>query len=189
MRCGSAIMNTPSHLPTFRHRVPPGLRTSAEAIDGHLRWCRGDRSPPARALLDIGVIALRIVTVVPGRWGRGGLERHLLGGLGDDHRSPSPCGSPAPTRSPSRSPKWPDTNPDADMGAAPPMPTATPPMPTAAPRVPWNGAGEQEHGQQPHDPDPLRRRAEALRLVLHGDLLLDTLDDHSPPSPGALLRG
>ena len=96
--------------------------------------------------------------------------------------SPAPCWSPAPPRSP----KWPDTDPDADTGAAPPVPTATPSAP-AAPRVPWDGAGEQEHGQKPDDPYPLRPLADALMLVLHGDLLPYTLDDHSPQSPGSLL--
>jgi hypothetical protein len=47
--------------------VPPGFDRRQETVSGHLLWARGHRSPATGTLLDIGVVALWIVTVVPDR--------------------------------------------------------------------------------------------------------------------------
>ena len=68
-------------------------------------WGRSDRSPATMALLDIRVVALRVVTIIPiGRWRRGRPRRRRfdIDRRGRDHHRGVVIGSPV--RSPIRSP-------------------------------------------------------------------------------------
>jgi hypothetical protein len=98
----------------------------------------GDRSPAARALLDIGVVARRIVAVIPR-----GLATHGRVRVG---RVGTPVGGPE------------RFNPDADSWAAKPMETSVEAMVEAVPTTPrksWPCACQEQRRQHNDHPHPL----------------------------------
>src|SRR5215831_4972405 len=146
-------------------------------------WGRSDRSPATRALLDIRVVALRVVTIIPrGRWRRGSSWRRGfdIDRRGRDHHRRVIIGSPVgfPIRSPVRSDPEEHTGASEAMMAAKPVVPTKPMMPTkpmvptkpmmaakpvgAPSGVPAPYAGHEQHCQHHDDPYPLEWSASAL---------------------------
>src|SRR5262249_38418177 len=146
----------------------PRLSDKAQLLahQGPLLWARRHRSPATGTLLDIGIVARWIVTVIPDRCWRGRLSRQRLGRLDIDlgrvcigGRIGIPIG--IPIRPPIGPPVGPDADPAPDaspavppveavaaMEAVPPMEAmAATPMAAATPGVAWAGTGAEHCGQ------------------------------------------
>jgi hypothetical protein len=136
-----------------------------------LRWGRDDRSPATRALLDIWVVALRVVTIVPIERGRRGSSRRGRFDIDrsrgrHDHRG---VGIGSPVRSPIRSnPEEPMVPSESMMASESMVPTKPVSTPSG---VPWPHAGHKQHRHQPDDPHPRVVCASAMVLLTHRDSL------------------
>ena len=147
--------------------------------------------------MDIGVVALGILTIVPDRWGGGRLDGDL-GGRGDIDLGRIGRGIAIgvsigiPIGPPVRAPVVPDiqSHPDASpavptmpaVPASPAVPTveamASPAMPTPTPRVPWDGTGTEQRDEEDKDPNPLLEFTAILRSVIHG--MVSAPSSHAP---------
>jgi len=161
---------------------------------------RGDRSPATRALLHIWIVALGILTIVPGglrrRLGRhlgGRLDIDLGRGCNDDRRVgiwiSIRVGIWAPVGSHERPDGEHDARPDEDtpMTEATPMPEARPmpeanPMPEARPTtecIPWHRAHHEQYHQYPEACQPLPSPSCCFVLAVH-DVSLSCLSYSGP---------
>ncbi len=154
---------------------------------------RGDRSPAARALLHIGVVALGILTIVPGglrrRLGRllgGRLDIDLGRGLNDDWRVGIWVGIWVGIRAPVGSHVRSDgehnarPNEDTPMTEAMTMVEAMPvmeAMPTEC--IPWHRAHHEQYHQYPEARQPLPSPSCCFVLAVH-DVSLSCLSYSGP---------
>jgi hypothetical protein len=178
---------------SIRISVTHALRTAPLRLR---RWRRGHWPPTSWALLDKGVVALRMVAMVPRRLERGGLDDHRGRRL-NDHRRIA-IGIPV----------WPPerAEADADWWAAQPVelvnmmdmskiveamvePMAAEPMP-APPGVPYSRACAEQRPQHDDDPRPLLPSpySDPLPLMICDGALPLALDRVRWPFNGALLR-
>ena len=178
------------------------------ALGCRLWWSRRDWSPATRALLDRGVVALRVVTIVPIRlWGCDRNRRRRCNidcrRRCDDHWR---VGIGSPIRSPIRSPVR--SNPDEHTRASEPMMASEsmmasepmmPAIPAAPPPgIPWPNAGHEQHCDDHDHHHPLVCGvSESMMPLTHRALLLrlpaclgsGTADNLARPSPRAGSRG
>lgn len=143
-------------------------------------WRRGRHwSPSPWALWDIGVVARRIVTVIPrALWRR--CYRQLGGWRYDDWRVGIRVGIGIAIRSPVGSPERPHPDPDGNPWTAKPMKASVETSveasveaskPPSSPRIARPSAGHKQRRQHHDDAHPRRPLARCLVPGIHGDHL------------------